>query len=500
MRMLQYSLPVYTPAEVQALDRYAIEVAGIPGHLLMARAGRAAWQGLRERVPQARQVLVLCGGGNNGGDGYVIARLAADAGWQVTLCPLVAPDQLQGDAAAAAADAMRVVVPEEFSTEALAQSDVVVDALLGTGLDRPVTGAWAEVIDAVNAAGKPLFAIDVPSGLSARTGQVLGCAIRAQWTMSFIGRKQGLYTGNAPDYVGELLFDDLGVPASVYASKPITKGILQPAALPGLLPRRRRSAHKGHFGHVLVIGGDHGMGGAVRIAGEAAARTGAGLVSVATRPVQVAPLLAARPELMVHGVEDMTALSVCLSRASVVALGPGLGQADWGQAMFNELINKPAWQKALVVDADGLNLLALAPQYREDWILTPHPGEAARLLDCTVAEIEADRFAAVDALVERYGGVVVLKGAGTLIGDGSRHQISAMYNPGMASGGMGDALTGIIAGLLAQGLASWEAANAGVLLHAQAAKRAAVSGERGLLASDLLSELRSEVNPTDAFS
>lgn len=498
MRMLQDCLPVYTPAQVQALDRCAIEQFDIPGRVLMARAGRAAWQSLHERMPQCRHLMVLCGGGNNGGDGYVIARLAADAGLQVTLCPLSLVEQLKGDAAAAAADALAVVEPVDFSAEQLAQADVVVDALFGTGLDRPVTGHWADVIDAVNKAAKPVFAIDVPSGLSARTGQVLGCALRARWTISFIGRKQGLYTAQAPDYVGTLLFDDLDVPAGVFDQTPVAKGVLQSDQLADLLPQRSRSAHKGYFGHVLVVGGDDGMGGAVRIAGEAAARTGAGLVSIATRAAHVAPVLAARPELMVRGIDAADeVLSLC-SRANVVAIGPGLGQQPWGQALFNAVIDNPESRAALVVDADGLNLLAAAPRQSENWVLTPHPGEAARLLGCRVAEVEQDRFAAVDALVARYGGVVVLKGAGTIIGNSDQQCLNASYNPGMASGGMGDALTGVIAGLLAQGLSTWEAANAGVLLHSQAADQAVTNGERGLLATDVLAHLRQVVNPDHA--
>lgn len=496
--MLQDCLPVYTPAQVQALDRRAIQEFGIPGHVLMARAGRAAWQSLRQQMPQCRHLLVLCGGGNNGGDGYVIARLAADAGLEVTLCALSPVDQLQGDAAAAAKDALAVIQPVAFSADALGQADVVIDALLGTGLDRPVTGQWADVIQAVNNAAKPVFAVDVPSGLSARTGQVLGCAIRAQWTMSFIGRKQGLYTAQAPDYVGRLLFDDLDVPAGVFDQASSTKGILQQVQLARLLPKRPRTAHKGHFGHVLVVGGDYGMGGAVRIAGEAAARTGAGLVSVATRSAHIAPVLAARPELMVHGIEAEADVAVPLSRASVVALGPGLGQQPWGQALFDEVFASTAAKSALVIDADGLNLLAAAPRRCDNAVLTPHPGEAARLLGCSVADIEQDRFAAVDALVARYGGVVVLKGAGTVIGNQAQQCICASYNPGMASGGMGDALTGVIAGLLAQGLSAWEAANAGVLLHSKAAGQAALAGERGLLATDVLAYLRQVVNPNHA--
>ena len=483
---------LYTPEQVRELDRRAIEDHGIPGGVLMARAGRAAWRLVRRRFPGARRLLVLCGGGNNGGDGYVIARLAADAGLAVELCPFADPSGLSGDARRAADEALACVPPVTFSPGRLAAADLVVDALLGTGLDRPVSGAMADAIEAVNASPCPVVAVDVPSGLSARTGQVMGVAMRAAVTPTFIGLKQGLFTGEAADCVGEVVFDDLQVPAAVHDGMQPSAHLLRPAALAEALPRRPRTAHKGAFGHVLVIGGDHGMGGAVRIAGEAAARSGAGLTSVATRPAHVPALLGARPELMVRGVESAEELSALLQRVDVLAVGPGLGQAEWGRALFEAVRDG---DRPLVVDADGLNWLAQAPIRRDDWVLTPHPGEAARLLDTDVAAIDRDRFAAVTAIAGRYGGVAVLKGAGTLISDGRHCRVCTEGNPGMASGGMGDALTGLIAGLRAQGFDALTAACLGVQAHARAADRAASGGERGLLAGDLLDALRGVVNP-----
>ncbi|MEX0386568.1 NAD(P)H-hydrate dehydratase [Spiribacter onubensis] len=483
---------LYTPEQVRALDRRAIEDHGIPGGVLMARAGRATWRLIRQRFPDARRVMVLCGGGNNGGDGYVIARLAADAGLAVDLCPFADPAGLSGDARRAANEALARVPSAAFSPERLAETDLVVDALLGTGLDRPVSGAMADAIGAVNASHCRVVAVDVPSGLSARTGQVMGIAVRAALTPTFIGLKQGLFTGEAADCIGEVVFDDLQVPAAVHDGMEPSARLLGAEALEAGLPRRPRTAHKGAFGHVLVIGGDLGMGGAVRIAGEAAARSGAGLTSVVTRPAHVAALLAARPELMVHGVEAGSGLAALLARADVLAVGPGLGQAEWGRALFEAVRDG---DRPLVVDADGLNWLAQAPTRRDDWVLTPHPGEAARLLDTDIAEIDRDRFAAVTAIARQYGGVAVLKGAGTLISDGLCCRVCTEGNPGMASGGMGDALTGLIAGLRAQGFDTLASACLGVQAHARAADRAALDGERGLLAGDLLNALRSVVNP-----
>lgn len=256
---------------------------------------------------------------------------------------------------------------------------------------------------------------------------------------------------------------------------------------------RPRDAHKGLFGHVLVIGGDYGMAGAVRMTGEAAARVGAGLVSVATRPEHIAAVVATRPELICHGIQQTNELTQLLQRATVIALGPGLGQSDWSQALFAYSVTA---KQPKIVDADALNLLAQQPQQRTDWILTPHVGEAARLLNCTTAEIQHDRLAAAQALQNKFKGVIVLKGAGTIvIGPDHQPTICQAGNPGMASGGMGDVLTGVIAGLVAQGLSWLQAAELGVYLHATAGDLAAQAmGERGLLATDLMSYLHKQVN------
>jgi NAD(P)H-hydrate epimerase len=243
----------------------------------------------------------------------------------------------------------------------------------------------------------------------------------------------------------------------------------------------------------LVIGGDTGMAGAARMAAEAAARCGAGLVSIATRVSHAGFQAAVRPELMFRGVENPAELEPMLERATVLAVGPGLGRSDWARALLDAAL---ARELPLVLDADALNLLAAEPSYRDHWILTPHPGEAARLLGMTPAEIEADRFQAVTALTERFGGVCVLKGAGSLIAtSGMAMALCRAGNPGMGSGGMGDVLTGVIAGLVAQGLSPWQAARAGVFIHARAGDLAARAGERGLLATDLTPYLRTLVNP-----
>jgi NAD(P)H-hydrate epimerase len=462
----------------------------------MSRAGAAAFELLRQRWPDARRIVVVCGGGNNAGDGYVVARLAHQSGLDVRVLTLSNPDDLRGDALTAWQDAGAAgVLTTVFTAAGLADAELLVDAILGTGLEREVSGVWREAIEAMNAHPTDTLAIDIPSGLHADTGAMLGAAVQAAATLTFIGLKQGLFTGQGPACCGDVLFADLDAPPDIYRA-------IHPACwryagedLPVLLPKRGRSAHKGRFGHVLVIGGERGLVGAARMAGEAAARCGAGLVSIATRAAHAGLQAATRPELMCHGIETPEELEPLLDRATVIAVGPGLGQGEWGRAMLQAAL---ARDQPLVIDADGLNLLAIEPIFRENWILTPHSGEAARLLKMTPAQVEADRFAAVEDVALRFGGVAVLKGAGSLIAsrtDGLVALCSA-GNPGMACGGMGDVLTGVIAALLAQGLPLFAAAKAGVYLHGRAGDLAAQSGgERGLLATDLLPFLRQLVNP-----
>lgn len=486
-------LPLYSAAQTRQFDSLAI-ASGISGATLMARAGAAAFTALRAHWPTARRIVVVCGVGNNAGDGFVLARLARAAGCDVSVLQLGDGAALRGDALQARDDYHAAGgVSRDFSTAELATADVLVDAVFGTGLTREVSDEWRAAIAAMNALTVPVLALDLPSGLHADSGAVLGVAVRAAVTVTFIVRKQGLFTGEACAHAGRVILADLEVPSPILAGATPGALLLAQDALAAWLPPRNRAAHKGSFGHVLVVGGEQGMSGAVRLAAEAAARVGAGLVSIATRAAHAAQISAARPELMAHAVEDATQLTPLLARATVVAIGPGLGRSEWARALLARVLDTAL---PLVVDADALNLLAREPLRRDNWILTPHPGEAARLLGCGTADIAADRYHAVRELAARYGGVAVLKGAGTLIArqDGAV-MVCAAGNPGMAGGGMGDVLTGVIAGLLAQGLPLFDAAQAGVLAHALAGDAAARDGERGLLAGDLLSYLRRIINP-----
>lgn len=482
--------PAYRAAEMRVLDERLMAREGIDGYALMCRAGRAAFFLLRRLWPEARRIGVVCGPGNNGGDGYVIASLARAWGMSVQLWGLAPVSELHGDARRTAADFVAEggqVQPLASASLHAADVEVWIDALFGTGLVRPLTGAVQAAIAVLNAHPAPVLAVDVPSGLSADTGAVLGTAVRAAATVSFIAPKPGLYTGAGPDCCGKVTLDRLGAPIDLGMDLPAACALWPATPLGALLSPRAPAAHKGHFGHVLVVGGGAGMPGAARMAAEAASRVGAGLVSVATAPVHAVTLGIGRPELMVASADSGADLAPLLARSTVRALGPGLGRGAWAQRIFAATLAAPG---PVVVDADGLNLLAEAPCRRADWILTPHAAEAGRLLGCTTAEIQADRLTAARALATRYGGVIILKGAGTLVDDGREVALCAGANPGLASGGMGDVLTGLIAGLWAQGLAPFAAARGGVRLHLRAGILAArARGVPGMLASDVIARI-----------
>lgn len=492
MRMHTSARRLYVAAQVRELDRRAVMQFGISGYELMQRAAAGCWSALRQRWPNAQRIVVVAGPGKNGGDGYEIARLARADGCQVEVLSVGARPQ-SGDAATACAAWGAEGLVGVWSGR-LPTADVLVDALFGVGLSRPPVGDAAAAIAAINAArgkGAGVLAVDLPSGLDASSGAARGAVVRADLTVTFIGDKLGLHTAEGPDCAGTVVLEPLELPASVYAELPATALLMHAGDLRRLLPPRARGTHKNRNGHVCVIGGNHGMAGAVLLAARAALRAGAGLVTVATRAGHAVALTAAQPELMCHGVEDASALAPLLQRADVIAIGPGLGQDAWAQALWGAA---RASGKPLIVDADALNLLAQAPQRLPQAVLTPHPGEAARLLGRDSRTVQLDRLDALRALQERYDAVVVLKGAGTMVVTDTVW-LCPYGNPGMAVAGMGDALTGVMAGLRAQGLSNADAAHAGVLAHALAGDRAAARCERGLLPSDLILALRETVNP-----
>lgn len=480
---------------MRAAEQVAMARFGLDEDDLMARAGLAAWRLLLDRWPQAQRIGIVCGPGNNGGDGYVLAELARSSGRHVQVMRL--SDDVKAGAARRAADAYLQAGGETaifVADDDLPIADVWVDALFGIGLHRALEGTAADVVAALNHQISPVLALDVPSGLDADSGHHDGLAVRADVTLSFIAGKPGLYTGRGRAAVGEVVIDTLGLAEHVFDDLEPAARIARPDALSLWLQPRERSAHKGAFGSVLCIGGDYGFGGAIALCAEAAHRTGAGLVSAATRAEHVAVILARRPECMARAVDTGAELKPLLDKASVVAIGPGLGCGAWGETLSETAL---AQGLPTVIDADALNLLSTSPETLKMAVLTPHPGEAARLSNVTVAEIERDRIASARGLAERYGCVVVCKGAGTIIA--APNEIPVVVdagNPGMAAGGMGDVLTGVIAAVLAQGWSNFDSAICGALLHAAAGDAAAHDGgERGLLPSDLFPQLRRLANP-----
>lgn len=495
------ALGLYSEASVRAIDAGLISAAGGDAYVLMERAARAALDALKRQWPRARSLAVVCGPGNNGGDGWVLARLAERAGYEAWVIHLRADAERGSDEARRARReyrGRRLAWEDDTSgaADSMLAADVVVDAVFGLGLSRAPEGALAELIHAINASARPVLALDLPSGVAADTGAAPGAAVRAELTVSFVAAKPGVYVGAGRALSGRRVLATL-LPegwegAGSQDEVPAVAIALPTEALAGALPARALDAHKGDSGHVLVLGGAPGMAGAALLCARAALRCGAGLVSLGTHPQHAAALVAAQPECMVRALDDAEALAALFARADVLALGPGLGQGEWGRALFLRVLHDP---RPRVLDADALNLLAQAPRALPGVVLTPHPGEAARLLGCSVEAVQADRLRAVHALVQRYQACVVLKGAGSLVAaPGETPRVIDAGNPGMAVGGMGDVLTGVIAALIAQGLPLFEAAVLGALAHAAAGDLAAGEGERGLLPSDLLPLLRRVLN------
>ncbi|MFV1997974.1 MAG: NAD(P)H-hydrate dehydratase [Acidiferrobacterales bacterium] len=483
---------LYTVEQSRQLDRLAVEKLDLGNGLLMQRAGAAAFDTLRSRWPWASVITVVCGSGNNGGDGYVLAALARKQGVTVSVLCLGDLARQQGDALI-----MRRIYEKEggkveaFDGVLAPGQDLVVDALFGIGLARTVEGPWADAIEAINDSGVPVLALDIASGLQADSGRVLGCAVVADATIAFITLKAGMFTADGPDHCGHIYHENLGVPETVTASiTPFAKRISQ-KKLKYLLPHRRQNTHKGQSGRVLVIGGGPGMPGAVRLAGEAALYTGAGMVTIATHPDHARQINAARPELIVHSITTAKDLNRLFVATDVIAVGPGLGRSEWAMQLLANVLES---SRPKVLDADALNLLARDEHYSDEWILTPHPGEAATLLETTADAIQQHRFESADKIVKRYGGICVLKGAGSIISNGESRLVCDCGNAALSTAGTGDLLTGAIASFVAQGMALKEATATAVWVHGHAAGILAPHGERGWLASDFLPAMRAAVH------
>jgi NAD(P)H-hydrate epimerase len=458
----------------------------------MRRAGRALFAALVDGWPTLSRISICCGRGNNAGDGYVVAELARTHGIEVELIQVGDPTALGGDAATARDDALSAGVTIVRTDDGAVDisGEVIVDALLGTGIQGAPRAAYASLIDRMNASLAPVVAVDIPSGVSADTGAIAGAAVRAHTTVTFIGRKIGLHTGAGAARAGNVIHASLGVGPDVHAQ---VAGI-DWLTFDGLsktigVPERDADSYKQALGHVVVVGGDESMGGAVAMAAEAVLRCGAGMVTVITRGAHRNAILARRPELMVLDAEDSELVGEVLGKASTLVVGPGLGRRAWGERLFELAMEQG---KPTLVDADGLYWLAEGERVVPSGaVITPHAAEAAKLLDSTVAEVQADRLASGIELAKRVAGVSVLKGAGSVVADAAGVLgICAHGNPGMASAGMGDVLSGVIGAMLGQGYGPGDAAVLGTCLHSLAGDRAAdAHGEISLVATDLISQM-----------
>lgn len=474
---------LYDLESIYRMDRTAVAVDGLSEISLMQRAGERVWREISSRWPEFTRITIFAGSGNNGGDAFVVAILAKRQGLEVQF--IVRGELSRQSETSAHFRALWLQMGGDIveSNRQKIIGEVIVDGLLGIGLSRNLDSDWQALIKQINQADAVRVSIDIPSGLNADTGIAQPCAVEADLTVTFIGAKVGQYTSDGPDFCGELIFDDLGISSRTRRSQTPVLSVLDQyhVALPA---KRKCNSHKNDFGHILIIGGDRGMAGAAALAALAALRAGAGLVTVLVHPECVHDL-SAIPELMVQSWDD---INDKLEQATVVVIGPGLGQSKAAKFCLEKL---QSCKKPLVVDASALEPSFLIALESEQVVITPHPGEAAKLLSMTSAEIQADRTGASEKLLKKFARVSVLKGSGSIIAQsGSIPAINVHGNPGMAGAGMGDVLAGLIGALLGQNLSPFEAAKTGVLVHALCAENyAADNDETGLIASDIIQRI-----------
>ncbi len=491
---------------VKQLERRSVASGAVTEFDLMVKAGSFAYAELREAFGTRKRLHVFCGSGNNGSDGYIIAQLAALDKLTVSLYEFGNAENMSTDAKAARQRCVDANVSFEPFTVTTDLSDgVIVDSLLGTGLSGPLREQVAEAIECINSSMLPVLAVDIPSGLCADTGHVDGIAVRADLTVTFIAAKQGLFTGRGPAMCGDIVYDSLEIDEAILQRRAPATALMSLDDLIDYIPELAVDGHKYQRGHCMVVGGDHGSGGAAILAAQSSLIAGAGVISLVSREQHIAACLTRQPEIMACSVASGQQLEPLLDKPSVLVLGPGLGQSSWSEQLLQKAmaVNLP-----MVVDADALNILSqgrvVCDFSDRRWVLTPHPGEAARLLGVSVADIERDRFSAVRAIQQKYSAVVILKGAGSLV-LGTRSNtinICPYGNPAMATAGMGDLLSGIIGGLLAQGVDMDTAAELGCCIHGAAADLAVDQrGHRGFVASDILEFLPTILNQyPDAYS
>jgi len=485
---------LFQVVDIKQIAQRAHKEQSISTAMLMGRAAQAAFDTIMHAYPHTDDFAVFCGPGGNGADGLYFAAIAAVAGKNVRCFMIADEDNILERQQKAFAKAKDVGVNfTAYDQTIQSNTEIIVDALLGLSCQDDLSEQMQQVVNLINQADIPVCSLDIPSGLNANTGAGVPNGVTADLTISFIAPKIGCYMFRGPRVCGKLITNHLGIePAIIDVQEPVAT-LLSERFIRESLPKRKKDSHKGDYGHVLVIGGDYGMGGAVRMAAEAAMRTGAGSVTVATRPEHLNVVSGARPEIMCYEVRSGEDLLPLIEKSKVIVLGPGLGRSEWAKSLFDTVVQSDVPK---IMDADALRMLSDEQIKRDDWILTPHPGEAAELLKHSCPDIQDHRLQSVKEVQMLYGGVAILKGRGTLVNDGSGIRLCHAGNPGMATAGMGDILSGVLGGLVAQGLSLPQSAGVGVLVHARSADMAAQeNGERGLLATDLLPYLRVLVNP-----
>ena len=498
-------MKLYTASETRKIDNLAIKEKGISGYSLMQMAAEFTLDVILREFSPVEELIIFCSKGKNSGDGFLLGSFAKEFGLEVTIVMSNTSNVIKGVSRKAFEEMKdaKVKIISTKSVEKLKVSNktVIVDALIGTGLKGNLRKNIKESILALNKLGVklPVLSLDIPSGVNPDTGDADDIAVYADITATFVAQKRGCFTSVGKKFSGEIIYSDLEIPKNLFSKITSTSYVVDYEDSISKVVYREQDAHKGHFGNVVIVGGDRGLGGAGLLSSRAAVYSGAGLTSLVTRPEHVSASLVSCPEVMVKGVDSGQDIEEHLVKPDVIAIGPGLGQSAWSEQMIQRVF----WEAekrdiSVIMDADALNLLTklkLSSDLPKRLILTPHPGEAARLLNTSVAVIESNRFSAAAKIQKKFNATVVLKGSGTVIchksGGTQKWGICDSGNPGMATGGMGDVLTGIIAGLLAQGLTLKEAAEAGVDLHAKAADQASLEfGEAGLTSSDVINELK----------
>ena len=498
-------MKLYSASETRRIDGLAIKEKEITGYSLMQMAAEFSLDVILSEFKPVEELIIFCSKGKNSGDGFLLGSFAKEFGLEVTVVMSNTPNELKGASKKAFAEMkeskVKTISNKSIGKLKVSNKAVIVDALIGTGLKGNLRKNIKDSILALNKLGvkSPVVSLDIPSGVNPDTGDAGDICVYADITATFVAQKKGCFTSIGKKASGEVIYSDLEIPKRIFSAVASSSYVVDYEDSISKVVYREQDAHKGNFGHVLLVGGDRGMGGASLLSSRAAVYSGAGLTSLVTRPEHVVASLASCPEVMVKGVDSGQDLEEHLVKPNVIAIGPGLGQSAWSEQMVQRVF----WEAekrdiSVIMDADALNLLTtlkLSSNLPKKLILTPHPGEAARLLNTTVAVIESDRFGSAAKIQKKFNATVVLKGSGTIIcsqsGGTQKWGICGSGNPGMATGGMGDVLTGIIAGILAQGLTLKDAAEAGVDLHAKAADQASLEyGEAGLSSSDVINELR----------